>query len=416
MVFLVFLLHCSLESSGLTEYPPSLSFPGPELDSYVGGLGVKVKILRSVERLGLIRARLVGAKAATGSVLTFLDSHVETTQGWLEPLLSEVARDRRTVVCPIIDVISDETFQYVAASDMTWGGFNWKLNFRWFTVPGRELDRRQGDRSLPLRTPTMAGGLFSIDRQYFYHIGAYDEGMRIWGGENLEMSFRVWMCGGTLLISTCSRVGHVFRKTTPYTFPGGTSQIVNHNNARLAEVWMDNWADFYFSLNPVARKVDRGDISARLELRKQLQCKSFRWYLETIYPESQLPVNYLHLGSISAGARCLDTMGRKAGSRVGGSACHSLGGNQVFAITESRQIRSDDNCLDAAGLGSEVRLVRCHGRRGNQAWSHETGTGRVRHNTTGQCLALHQAGDSLHLQDCGLTSQVWSLDPPHWKQ
>ena len=87
---------------------------------------MRVKILRAGERLGLIRARLVGAKAATGSVLTFLDSHVECTEGWLEPLLTEVARDRRTVVCPIIDVISDDTFQYVAASDMTWGGFNWK--------------------------------------------------------------------------------------------------------------------------------------------------------------------------------------------------------------------------------------------------------------------------------------------------
>ena len=103
-------------------------------------------------------------------------------------------------------------------------------------MPQRELDRRDGDRSLPLHTPTMAGGLFSIDREYFYHLGAYDEGMDIWGGENLELSFRIWMCGGILLISTCSHVGHVFRKSTPYSFPGGTSKIVNHNNARLAEV------------------------------------------------------------------------------------------------------------------------------------------------------------------------------------
>lgn len=98
---------------------------------------------------------------------------------------------RKTVVCPIIDVLSDETFEYITASDMTWGGFNWKLNFRWYRVPQREMERRGGDRTAPLRTPTMAGGLFSIDREYFYELGAYDEGMDIWGGENLEMSFRV---------------------------------------------------------------------------------------------------------------------------------------------------------------------------------------------------------------------------------
>ena len=60
-----------------------------------------------------------------------------------------------------------------------------------YRVPQREMDRRGGDRSQPLHTPAMAGGLFSIDRDYFYEIGSYDEGMDIWGGENLEMSFRV---------------------------------------------------------------------------------------------------------------------------------------------------------------------------------------------------------------------------------
>lgn len=91
---------------------------------------------------------------------------------------------------------------------MTYGGFNWKLNckwsqsdfyiiilgchiilnslshfqtVRWYRVPQRELDRRNGDRTLPVRSPSMAGGLFSIDKAYFNHLGKYDEDMSIWG-------------------------------------------------------------------------------------------------------------------------------------------------------------------------------------------------------------------------------------------
>ena len=42
-----------------------------------------------------------------------------------------------------------------------------------------------------IRSPTMAGGLLAVERRYFFEIGGYDPGMDIWGGENLEISFRV---------------------------------------------------------------------------------------------------------------------------------------------------------------------------------------------------------------------------------
>ncbi|KAH8362626.1 polypeptide N-acetylgalactosaminyltransferase 5 isoform X2 [Drosophila serrata] len=390
-------------------------FLGKQLEEYVAKLPVKTFVLRTEKRSGLIRARLLGAEHVSGEVITFLDAHCECTEGWLEPLLARIVQNRRTVVCPIIDVISDETFEYITASDSTWGGFNWKLNFRWYRVPSREMARRNNDRTAPLRTPTMAGGLFSIDKDYFYEIGSYDEGMDIWGGENLEMSFRVWMCGGVLEIAPCSRVGHVFRKSTPYTFPGGTTEIVNHNNARLVEVWLDDWKEFYYSFYPGARKASAGDVSDRKALRDRLKCKSFRWYLENVYPESLMPLDYYYLGEIrnAETETCLDTMGRKYNEKVGISYCHGLGGNQVFAYTKRQQIMSDDLCLDASSSNGPVNMVRCHNMGGNQEWVYDAEEKWIRHTNTGQCLqrATRDDANTPLLRPCSYgKGQQWLME------
>lgn len=112
-------------------------------------------------------------------VLTFLDAHCECTVGWLEPLLARLAQNRTRVVCPVIDIISDDSFGYVKSFELHWGAFNWQLHFRWYLLGSRELKMHNANIIEPFATPAMAGGLFSIDRDYFYKIGAYDESMKV---------------------------------------------------------------------------------------------------------------------------------------------------------------------------------------------------------------------------------------------
>ncbi|CAD5120519.1 DgyrCDS9084 [Dimorphilus gyrociliatus] len=357
----------------------------------------KVKILRLKKRVGLIRARLEGVRVSTAPTLTFLDSHVECAVGWLEPLLFEIWKNRTTVVCPIIDTIHASSFQIIPTGTNIRGSFDWHMTFRWKGVPQYEVRRRKSNME-SIRSPTMAGGLFSIDKSFFRRLGFYDPGLEIWGAENLELSFKTWMCGGTLLIMPCSRVAHIFRKSQPYKFPKGNMRTFMKNNIRVAEVWLDKYKKAFYALNPELKSWSFGNVEDRLKLKKDLKCHSFGWYLKNVVPEIRVPeMNPMASGTIKNARylNCIDTQNNKGIIIL--YPCHGSGNSQILRLTKNGLIEAIDLCIGKRTRGISITTVDCEAKHAIR-WRHLR-NGYLEDTSSRKCLTAGR-NNRLYMEPC----------------
>ncbi|XP_030569392.1 polypeptide N-acetylgalactosaminyltransferase 8 [Drosophila novamexicana] len=344
---------------------------------------------RLPRQLGLMQARLAGAEKALSKVLVFLDAHVEVTRGWLEPLLAPLLENNKTCCTPVVDTIDYETFAYRRGKPSR-GFFDWDFNYVQLPL----LKEEEQALPAPHDNPIMNGGLFAIDRSWFFQLGGYDEGLRIWGAEQFELSLKIWLCGGRLLEVPCSRVGHLFRNGgfhAQYMKTESGSKAVARNYRRVAEVWLDEYKDKLYANMPHLTHIKVGSLKKQKALRQRLHCKRFKWFLDHLgrdfleqYPMDE-PLDYAFgaVQSLAAPTLCLERTETAEHPQL--LPCDEdlmypkL--EQKWSLSHFRDLHSSSRCLELHQQhpNAEIWLWQCHHHAGNQFWSFDPNSKQIIH-------------------------------------
>jgi GT2 family glycosyltransferase len=177
----------------------------------------EVRVLRAAG-IGVARARNFGAESATGDVVLFADAHVRAPVGWYGPICDALRDERTGSVAPGV-------FSMSAPEQCGYG----------LDVTGPDLHttwrRKPGDS--PQTAPVLPGCFLAMRREVYRRTGGYDADMRQLGGNDAELSCRLWLLGYRQLVVPEVGVGHLFRKATPY--PSHWASVV-HNRLRMAFV------------------------------------------------------------------------------------------------------------------------------------------------------------------------------------
>lgn len=388
----------------------------------------KVKIVNLKTRHGLIRTRLKGAEKATGEILVFFDSHVEVNVNWLPPLIEPIVKNRRVSTLPIVDSFDPETFEFYFNDQ--YGDravMDWKLVYKTFPryLPEGVVKHK------PYPTPIMLGCAFAIDRKFFMEeLGGYDEGFEIWNAENYELSFKLWLCADGVIVVPCSHVTHTFRRINPSRKVGYDYE--GKNFKRLAEVWMDEFKEIVYDQNRARYdKIDAGDLSKPLAVKKRLKCRPFMYFLDKIAPEiyENFPTNPAEqsfaTGRIISYAdenACIDTFGSFMEFGTSGVFyCQNdtaTSNRQKFRLTFTKNIVNEEQgfCLDSYRFSLQDCSFFPYG---NQYWFYDHRKHLIRngYDSHNECMSADFENQTLSLAVCDPENpnQLWRFEHENLK-
>ena len=415
-----------------------------EVLDYAGEQRMPLRHLRNPAKLGIAGSRLRGIQEARGGVVVILDSHMEVSVGWLEPLLNILETQPGAVAVPVLHMIQETEYRqlsnkviqpYIVQPRQGWGHI--VMQMYW--------NERDDSRQVwePISSASLMGGGLAAARSTLLEFYPTRVVNSSWGVENNRLSFRAWMCGQGVWVSPCSQILH----------PNGNDpsliryfkdsyhlrKEVDLESVAEAINFADNDVLREKILNKVAASADEiskiSDISVQIKKTfdsKQRNCKTLSWYLKDIY------YNYLtwerdqfyqvgEIRSLQNTKMCLEVFDRKVEMYYCRSRPPELGDNHHFGFTKNHIVRSsflEDFCWDSNSdkEGQGVTLFSCHivtpveGQPGgSQNFLYDEKSRQIKHPSTVRCLEYFNESPPV-LMKCNSDkiSQKWEIILSSW--
>lgn len=190
---------------------------------------------------------------------------------------------------------------------------------------------------------------------------------------------------------------------------------------------MDDYKEYIYNKSPKRWSIDPGNISKQIENRKQLNCKSFKWFLETVAPDliQHFPpvepapfMSGIIQNSINKG-KCLDSYALKKPNRlVGITKCsvnttHPLF-SQMWHLSWRKDIRNTDNTcvmIDSSAPDTPLKLYRCSNKNFDHTWRYdEDKKWMIYDRFPNCCLELNEKTSSMVINMCDSFNELMKWD------
>ena len=207
-------------------------------------------------------------KLGDDDIVVFLNGPMKFKPGWYERIVPHI-KDNNL----LSSEINSLDRSHWSFDKIRWNkfGFRWDLNLIAKTVPTSDF---------VIESPVLSSYCMIGKVGWINNIGGFDDNMIFGNGEDIELSIRCWLMGGSCDVVVDSMIAVVPRMDVD----GDT-----FNKCRIAELWLGKKkSNFYESAGLTQGQMNTGRTNGFNHIRDKFE-KSFSWFIEYHQPEiSQL--------------------------------------------------------------------------------------------------------------------------------